>query len=150
MLRCRTCLILAVFLLFILAGPSCAKPWERVSMLNIVLVKTNSSGMEIQVIPRDTKGNIIPLTGTINAKLYVYDNPRGCGLCEGEYKQEWTEIVLNESSYERENGARLKLPFNGFFPDTFTLAALDVTLAEGSNSLYCLADRLAIGTEVFS
>ena len=119
-------------------------------MLNIVLVKTNSSGMEILVIPRDSRGNLIPLTGTFNAKLYVYDNPRGCGLCEGEYKQEWPGIILSKSSYEPENGARLKLPFNSFYPDTFTLGALDVSLVDGSHTITCQADRLAIGTEVFS
>jgi hypothetical protein len=139
---------MVVSILLIASG--CVKPWERVSMLNILLVKTDASGMEILVVPRDDKGNIIPLSGSLNVKLWVYENPRGCGLCEGEFKQEWPDIVLTKNSYEAEDGARLILPFNGFYPGEFTLGALDINLTQGSYTINGQADRLAIGTEVFS
>jgi hypothetical protein len=150
MLRKKAPLVIAVLLALILAVTACAEPWERVSRLNVILVKTNASGLEILVVPRDDKGNIIPLSGNLNAKLWVYENPRGCGLCEGEFKQEWPDIVLTNNSYEAEDGARLILPFNGFYPEESTLGALDVNLTQGSYTINGQADRLAIGTEVFS
>jgi hypothetical protein len=134
----------------LLIASGCVKPWERVSRLNVILVRTNASGMEILLVPRDDKGNIIPLSGSLDAKLWVYENPRGCGLCEGEFKQEWPDIVLTKDSYDAEGGARLILPFNGFYPEVFTLGALDVNLTQGSYTINGQADRLAIGTEVFS
>jgi hypothetical protein len=143
-------LILLVVISVLFTACGCAKPWERVSMLNILLVKTDASGIEIRVVPRDDKGNIIPLSGSLDVKLWVYENPRGCGLCEGEFKQEWPDIMLTKNSYDVEDGARLILPFRGFYPEEFTLGALNVTLTQGSYAINGQADRLAIGTEVFS
>jgi hypothetical protein len=133
--------------LVLIAG--CALPWDRVERLNVKLNRTSSSGLEINLAPRDSRGNLIRLTGSLTVKLWVYDNPRGCGFTEGEFRQEWTDINLRESSYDKE-GAEVDLPFKGFFPDVMTIGGLDVVLIENGRSISGGEDRIDIGTQSFT
>jgi hypothetical protein len=150
MRRLKTRLLLVACLSILVLAAGCATPWERVSRLNVILSDTQSTGIEIFIVPRDAKGHIVPLTGNLNVKLFVYENPRGCGFCEGEYKQEWPGIVLTGDSYDSEQGALLILPYDGFSPDVLTLCALDVILTQGECSINGSADHLDIGSETFS
>jgi hypothetical protein len=130
-----------------LVAPGCKSPWERVSKLNVTLASYNSSGLEIQVCPRDTKGRVIPIAGSIDIDLWIYDNPRGCSLCERELKQEWLGIQLTDKSYEPQTGASIQLKYVNFTPDAVAICAVGVTLTQDGKSIVCEAIGWDIGSD---
>ncbi|MDO8625323.1 MAG: hypothetical protein Q7R47_04540 [Candidatus Diapherotrites archaeon] len=66
-----------------------AKSWDS---------DADTDGIELRVQPRDAKGNITTVNGTISAKLY--QQLIGFGSEKGDLIQEWTNIPAREENYE--------------------------------------------------
>ena len=145
--------ILIACLSLMLMAAGCAtpsQPWDRVTRLNVTLLRAYGSGIDILVTPRDAQGRLVALDGTLDVKLWVYDNPRGVSFSEGSFRQEWLSIRLDKDSYDPQRGADLSLPYDDFNPDISTLGALTLTLTDTVRSITGDVDRIAIGSESFS
>ena len=100
--------------------------------VNVVSVYTNK-GLEIMLIPRDSKGFVVEAEGTLNAKLWLQYGS-GSEPILGDLICEWNNLQISKDDYTRFLGANIELIYTEVLDLWNAVGFLEVTFISPDGS----------------
>ncbi len=128
MLKSKSILFVIICLLLLAAAVCGCGASGEVESIDIRLMSVSlSTGLDIQLIPRDSKGFLVKTEGSLDARLWSQAGFGGAANYDFTV-QEWEDLKVSSGDYTQSQGASINLPYSEDFFSINSYGSLEVTL----------------------
>jgi hypothetical protein len=115
-----------------LPGCGSSTPAATTSAISIQIVSPagntwdSKQGMEFYLVPKDLKGNIVGVSGTLEVKLFHSEFLKP--TLKIEQVQQWNDVKVSPGDFDANKGALIRLEYRNYTPSVVQPGTIELTL----------------------